>query len=109
MDSAPEEVSFVMISESLSILFIAELSLLMTDDGVFAGATIPIQDDASKPGKPDSLMVGVLGNNSSRFGLADARARKRPDLICGKAVATSKNITGICPEMRSSTAGPAPL
>jgi hypothetical protein len=30
-------------------------------------------------------------------------------LICGKAVATSKNITGICPEMRSSTAGPAPL
>ena len=40
---------------------ISRRSRAMTAGGVRAGAKIPIQESISKPGTPDSVMVGNLG------------------------------------------------
>ena len=58
--------------------------------GVAAGATKPYQTDASKPGKPDSAMVGTSGNMELRLGLNTAKTLSLPLLTWGN---TSKAFT----------------
>ena len=45
-----------------------------------AGPTTPYQTEASKPGKPDSAIVGTSGKIGERFSLSTASTRSAPDL-----------------------------
>ena len=51
--------------------------------GVFAGAKMPNQTIASKPGKPCSATVGTSGRSGERFELVTASARSLPCLTYG--------------------------
>ena len=59
-------------------------SLSITALGVAAGATSPYQTEASKPGNPDSAMVGTSGKLALRLGLSTASTFKRPLRTWGK-------------------------
>ena len=55
---------------------VAAVSLASTGLGVPAGAIRPYQTEASKPGKPDSAMVGTSGSRLERFALETAIAEQ---------------------------------
>ena len=84
-------------------------SFARTGGGVFAGATSPNQAEASKPGTPDSAMVGTSGRALARFEPATATALMFLPLTCGSTAGMLSNMTGIWPATRSFIAGAAPL
>ena len=95
-------------SGALSALATSSRSFASTGPGVFAGATRPYQEEASKPGRPCSATVGTLGSADGRFAPALASARALPAAICGNTTGMrSKNIW-TCPAIKSFIAGPAP-
>ena len=51
----------------------------MTAGGVLAGAKMPIQESISRPGTPDSVMVGTSGISASRFAVRMAMPLACPD------------------------------
>ncbi len=73
-----------------------------------AGPTSPYQVLASKPGKPDSAMVGTLGKLLARLGRVCAMAISLPPWICGVAEVMVSKLKSICPPIRSVSMGAEP-
>ncbi|MCY1202392.1 hypothetical protein D9M72_138780 [compost metagenome] len=84
-------------------------SLAAMAGGVPLGAHRPYQVLMSKPGKPDSAMVGTSGNSATRCATVTATARSLPDLMNGVADGIESNMNWICPPTRSVSAGALPL
>ena len=76
--------------------------------GVPAGAAMPHQLDAMKPGKPDSAMVGTSGSIGMRCSVATARAVSLPSrkLLPTAAKPTGKSWMSFCSS--ASVAGGEP-
>ena len=65
---------------------------VMIASGVFAGANRANQDETSKSGNPDSIIVGMSGSAGLRVAVVTARAFILPALICGSAGGRLSNI-----------------
>src|SRR5262249_19311496 len=76
--SMPRSVKALRTGGSLTVAAVARCSVAMTSFGVPAGATSACQVVASKPGKPDSAMVGTSGNTAVRLSVVIASARIVP-------------------------------
>ncbi len=76
--------------------------------GVLAGARMPCQAMASKPGYPLSATVGTSGATGERCVLVTASARSVPAWICGSTLTGSPNTTVTCSPTRSATASAVP-
>ena len=66
-----------------------------------AGAPMPDQVEFSKPGTPDSAMVGMPGSAETRFAEVTAIARTFPDWMCGRLGALMLNESWMCPAITS--------
>src|SRR5258706_10148452 len=77
--------------------------------GVLPGARKPIQDTASKAGKPCSIIVGTSGVEANRLVPVEAINLTLPCLANWVMFPGTRNAASTCPPMRSTTAGPAPL
>jgi hypothetical protein len=84
------------------------LSLPTIGLGVAAGATIPLQLVASKPGTPASAKVGMSGAPPERLVEVTAIALTLPARICGKVPGNEKNDNCTRPEITSGIIAPAP-
>src|SRR5262250_820188 len=71
-------------SGASSALATSSRSFASTGSGVFAGATRPYQEEASKPTRPCSATVGTSGSADGRFAPALASARTLPAATCGQ-------------------------
>ena len=60
-------------------------------------------------GNPDSAIVGTSGRNLERCALVTASTRTLPPCSCGKSSLMGLMLTGICPPIRSWSAGAPPL
>src|SRR6185369_13479363 len=80
-----------------------------TSLGMPFGPTMPNQAVVSKPGNPDSAMVGTSGIAGDRLAVVTASARTRPDFTCGTAVAIWSNNISIWPPITSVMAAALPL
>jgi hypothetical protein len=60
------------------------------------------------PGKPCSARLGTSGASRERVPLDTASMRIRPARACGSASEIGTNIAGMCPAMRSVSAGAVP-
>ena len=78
----PSGASFALISGSVSILTMSALTFRMMSGGVFSGMNRPYQDEMSKPGTPDSCMVGNSGASAERLADVTARPRALPLRAC---------------------------
>ena len=76
--------------------------------GVATGATKPYQTEASKPGKPDSAMVGTSGKLLVRLALSTARTFSLPLRAWGKTSKAFTATSGTCPPIVSVMAGEPP-
>ncbi len=76
--------------------------------GVPAGATMPNQVSASKPGSAVSATVGMSGADGERLALVTASARSEPALIWPMTAERLENMIGICPAKRSLIAPASP-
>ena len=74
--------------------------------GVPAGASSPNHDIASKPGKPDSAMVGSSGMLGERMSDVTARARKVPARTIGKIAPAFCSVMVTRPPITSVTTAP---
>jgi len=64
---------------------VAAFSLAMISGGVLAGTNSAYHDDTSKPGIPDSAMVGSSGAVGKRFGVVTASPRSCPErTVCSR-------------------------
>src|SRR5258706_7007133 len=79
--SAPCASSCSLPSGLCKYLFTSAFSLAMIGAGVPAGARMPNHELASKPGRPDSAIVGTSGSAGARLSEVTATARTLPDLI----------------------------
>src|SRR5262245_45474262 len=78
--------------------------------GVPAGAKIALNTTTCKPGRPDSIAVGMSGAALTRAALLTARMRKRPARWWPTTEVERIIVaTAMCPAMRSWSAGPPPL
>lgn len=68
-------------------------SLATMAGGVPLGAHRPYQVLMSKPGNPDSAIVGTSGSSSTRRLVVTATARSLPDLMKGMADGMESNIS----------------
>ena len=75
--------------------------------GVPAGATIPTQDTASKPGRV-SAIAGTWGANGVRSRVATPNARRFPCCTCGQTTGMLSKIRSTLPAKRSVSAGALP-
>ncbi len=82
--------------------------LSTTGFGVAAGAKNANHVASSKPGRPDSAIVGRSGASGERVAVVTASPRSLPALMWGSAVGRLSNIRSTCPPSRSVIAGPAP-
>ena len=80
----------------------------MTAAGVPAGARMPSQALTSKPGRPDSAIVGNSGALGERCAVVTARPRTWPPLTIGYALGITSIIIGTCPPMTSAAAAAPP-
>ena len=69
----------------LMVFMISRCSVSMISGGVCAGPTRPTPEPTSKPGKPDSDIVGTSGKDEMRFRLVAAIARRPPSRINGSS------------------------
>ena len=77
--------------------------------GVPAGAITANHELNSKPGKPESLIVGTSGNCGNGLGVLTPIRRTLPPLINPITVASPWNAIGTSPEATPSPACVAPL
>lgn len=94
-------------SGSFRALWVSAASLCTTSAGVPAGAARPSQERTSKPGS-----TAEAGGTSGRVGqaraLVTARARSRPDLMCGMATVSVSLSTSTSPAITACTGAPPP-
>ncbi|MNV13921.1 hypothetical protein D3C71_1045850 [compost metagenome] len=76
--------------------------------GVPAGANTPNQAATSKPGTPDSAMVGISGANGTRLPVVTASPVSLPARTWGSSGGRLSKMESTCPPKRSATAGPLP-
>ena len=74
-----------------------------------AGTSSAYHELTSKPGKPDSAMVGSSGATLDRLVPVVASALSLPALTCGSDDATLPNSTCASPASTAAAAGPPPL
>ena len=89
------------IAGSFTILLVSALMRSTIAFGVCAGAKMPNQFELSKPGTPDSSMVGMSGTISERLADEIAMPLRRPLSTCGLAVITLSNSRPTWPEAMS--------
>ena len=109
MGSAPCVISASATFLVCTILRSAAPTRVTISAGVPVGAIIPNQVLVSKPGMPDSAMVGSEGAAALRFALLMASACSLPELTYGSTDNVFANIICTWPAMRSVTAGGVPL
>ena len=88
---------------------ISVFSRLTMSAGIPAGPITPPQDTASNPGMPDSLTVGISGNEELLFAPVTAIGRIEPLLILGIPAMMVGNIMLTVPDMTSGIPGESPL
>src|SRR5262249_55796203 len=76
--SMPRSVKALRTGGSWTVAAVARCSVAVTSFGAPAGATSACQVVASKPGNPDSAMVGTSGNTAVRLSVVIASARIVP-------------------------------
>jgi len=106
---APSLDSFSLTVGMAITLVSAAFNVSITCFGVPLGAASPIQSPASSPGNPSSLKVGTSGTAAERVLPVCARMRICPLCMKGSVPPRLLHITGMCPAMRSFTAGALPL
>src|SRR5262245_28687629 len=74
----PSPSSRDLITGSLRAATVSECIWRMIDGEVFAGAKNAYQDDTSKPGTPDSAIVGTSGIAVARLAVVTASPRSLP-------------------------------
>src|SRR3546814_7107165 len=67
------------------------------------------QPFTTRPGTPDSGMVGTSVSRGERASLVTARALSLPAFTCGRDVEMLSNINDTSPASKATTAGPLPL
>src|SRR5437899_1394008 len=107
--SAPSDSSRSRRSRMRSARTMSALSRSTRAPRVAAGTTTPCQVIASKPGTPDSELVGSSGTVAERCAAVTASARSRPPLLYGIAEADVANISCAWRAMTSARAGWEPL
>src|SRR5262249_37194906 len=85
------------------------LSLATIVCGTAAGTHKAYQLVTSKPGTPDSAMVGTSGNCATRRAEVTPSARILPLLMYGVDAGTLSNKAAIWPPIKSVSAGAPPL
>src|SRR5262249_32261753 len=80
----------------------------MISGGVPAGAKSALKVSETKPGKPDSIMVGTSGNENQRSAPVTASAVNLPSLISGSTGASATEPTSTVPSSTAMVAGPPP-
>src|SRR6185369_14664661 len=80
-DSVPSSAKRVLMLGSLSAVCSAADSLSITGFGVPFGAYSPCHAATSKPGNPDSCIVGTSGSDATRLGVVTAYTLILPALI----------------------------
>src|ERR1700736_4420830 len=91
-----------------SAALVSTLILAMTSFDVFAGTKKPNHENTSKPGTPDSAMVGISGTTATRSLVVTASARSEPAFACGRIEGMLSKMTSTRPGMRSLIAGAPP-
>src|SRR6266516_4891083 len=91
-----------------SAALVSALILAMTSCGVLAGTKKPNHENTSKPGKPDSAMVGRSGTTATRSLVVTASPRKLPAFTCSSTVGMLSKMTSTRPGIRSLIAGAPP-
>ena len=95
-------------SAPVSTVFRLSFKVLRTPAGIPAGPTTPYHCTASKPLKPASTMVGTSLSSGWRVWPVTAKARTRPDRMCGKPAANPGNMACVWPPNKSVNAGAMP-
>src|ERR1044072_5627243 len=106
--SEPSAISRSRISGNFITAPISRPSVCTMSPGVCAGATMPYQRNASKPGMPDSATVGISGASDERLAVDTARPFSVPARTCGRPVIIESIISGTLPATRSFSAGAEP-
>ena len=88
---------------------ISPCSFASTAAGVAPGANSAFQITTSKPGKPDSAMVGISGAKAERWAPVMAMPRSFPERIWGSTVGAAASMTPTRPPSTSFTPGGPPL
>src|SRR6202171_6844772 len=79
---APSSSNRDLIDACASAALVSALILATISCGVFAGTKNPNHENTSKPGTPDSAMVGISGTAATRSLVVTASPRKLPDRTC---------------------------
>src|SRR6185369_1338777 len=87
---------------------VSALSLAMISGGVFTGTKKPNQLETSKPGTPDSAIVGISGTTATRSLVVTASARTAPDLTWPMTDGMLSKETSTRPGSRSLIASAPP-
>src|SRR6202035_382918 len=106
---APWRSHAAMISGRLMVLLIAALSFSTIGFGVPAGAMMPSQMVASKPGTPASAMVGTSGSTLERVVAEVPSARTWPAWAFGAMVVMASNIISMWPPITALRLSPEAL
>src|SRR5215472_4462154 len=80
----------------------------MISGGVPAGANSALNVSETKPGKPDSIMVGTSGSENQRSAPVTASAVNLPSLISGSTGASATDPSSTVPSSTAMVAGPPP-
>src|SRR6478752_4976302 len=91
-----------------SAALVSALILATTSGGVLAGTKKPNQENTSKPGTPDSAMVGISGTAATRSLVVTASPRKLPPFTCDRIEGMLSKMTSTRPGIRSLIAGAPP-
>ena len=95
---------------SFSAMFSALFSWSMTSLGVPLGAYMPCHTLRSKPFRPCSSSVGILGMDARRCAVVTPNTLARlPSAITGAVCVVWSHSRSTWPPIRSFMAGPAPL
>jgi tripartite-type tricarboxylate transporter receptor subunit TctC len=96
-------------SGDCTTLTASALSRAITARGVFDGAMKPFHGVWSKPGTPDSAMVGTSGAAEERVAEVTAMARTLPERTCGRIDTMVTNASWTWPAINAMLPGPPPL
>ena len=107
--SAPRPAIFSATSGIRRIITNWEWSDAMTSGGVPDGASTPPHEVDSKPGRPESEIVGTSGKAPARFFAAMPIAFTLPPLICGVAATMVAKAMVTSPLMSAVIAAASPL
>src|ERR1700676_4427401 len=91
-----------------SAALVSTLILAMTSFDVFAGTKKPNHENTSKPGTPDSAMVGISGTTATRSLVVTASPRRLPPFTCGRIEGMLSKMTSTRQGIGSWSAGAPP-